>query len=97
MTLRKSRIIFLGRLDPQVETYRTDAPMTSWVAVLIAATTAVNMGWSTIAQSSIGVKYPGSGVHNTGTCVGSAAACSGRENFWAGPTGDRDDKFVDAW
>ena len=33
----KSRTIILDRLDPQVGTYRTDAPSTSWVAVQIEA------------------------------------------------------------
>ena len=39
----ESRLIILGHLDPQVETYRTDAPTTSWVAVQITVTIAGSM------------------------------------------------------
>ena len=39
----ESRVIIPGHLDPQIGTYRTDAPTTSWVAVQIAVTIAASL------------------------------------------------------
>ena len=39
----KIGMITAGHLDPQIGTYRTDAPTTSWVAVQVAVTLAASM------------------------------------------------------
>ena len=42
----KSRIIFLGHLDPLIGTYRTDAPTTYCVKVQVAVALAVSLDMS---------------------------------------------------
>ena len=46
MLAAKSRIVLSGHWDPQLGLYRTDAPTTSGLAVCVAASIAVSMGWT---------------------------------------------------
>ena len=46
MLAAKSRIVMPGHRDPQLGLYRTDAPTTSGLAVYVAASIAVSMGWT---------------------------------------------------
>ena len=41
-----SRLVILGHLDPQIGLFRTDAPTTSPLAVLVCATIAMSLDWS---------------------------------------------------
>jgi hypothetical protein len=43
--IAKSRLIIPGHMDPQLGLYRTDAPTTSGLAVLVVATLAAGRGW----------------------------------------------------
>ena len=44
--MAKSRLTLAGHTDPAIGLYRTDAPTTSHLAVLITAVMAVSMNWS---------------------------------------------------
>ena len=44
MMQSKSCIRTLGHFDPQIGTYRTNGPTTSWAAVQVAVTLAANLG-----------------------------------------------------
>jgi hypothetical protein len=43
--IAKSRLIIPGHMDPQLGLYRTDAPTTSGLAVMVVATLAAGRGW----------------------------------------------------
>ena len=63
----KSRIIIPGHLDPQLGSYRTDSPTTSWLAVLTMISVALCNG---MMGSVFDVKTAFlSGLHSTEKCT----------------------------